>query len=556
MSGTAPEISKPAPVRRGGLFRALLAFSRSVCRPSLPMVKLPPRLWALFRSRRTKYLVACSPFIFVALATLSFPVSDWVARRSAGRFLESLRDRGYAATPEDYFSSDGDAERDVFQHPAMIVDATKPALGKLRNIEPPIPGLARRPPRCDRYFAKRTEIGALFDPPMADEREAAERMLDAIRSQSERLDQVREAFKRPEAVWTVKWQNPYLTAPGGAALPNIVESHFQLRKYADLAASEALLHLGTREAAAAAENIGTLFDLQRLFLESKASVLSSLLFPVVLDQSAELIWEGALRSIWNDTQLAGFEERLRDFDPQRLAVEGFKGEAALLPAYINAAINLRRERQDLFVTTGWKPDKESIGARLRGIWRAARPHGFDVLNAVEAQRRIIEEGPLASGRLRQRFEPEDMLRFRQLEESSPLVIYADKAGTTFKSRDPDAEGWSTLKSAATVSLRAEAGIAVLRTGIALERHHLKHGSYPTALQDLVPDFLPALPTDPFDRKSLRYQRMPDGSPRVWSIDADLLDEGGLPHRDRGSKGDLVWITRPIPGFTAQDAIRR
>lgn len=486
---------------------------------------------------------------------MSFPISGWVAKGSVERFLKSLRDRGYAATPEEYFTRDGDPEHDVFQHPAMIADATKPALGKLRGIEPPIPGLARRPPQCDRYFAKPTEIGALFNPPMADEREAALRMLDAIRPQSERLDQVREAFKRPEAVWSVKWDR-LLGGPDAPLVPHNAEAHLKLRTYADFAASEALLHLGAGDAAAATEDIETLFDLQRLYLDSKASVLTVPLFTVLLDQSAELIWEGALRSLWNDAQLTGFEGKLREFDPQRTAVERFTGELTSLPAYMNLAMNVRREREDLFITKGWKPDKEVIAARFRGIWRTARPHGFDIMNEVEAQRRVFDEGPLDAGQPRQRFDAEDMLRFRQLKENSPLALFSDKSGRTSESRDSDAGGWLTLETAATAALRAEASIAVLRTGIALERHHLKHGTYPSDLQDLVPGYLPALLTDPFDGKPLRYQRMPDGSPRVWSIDADLLDEGGLPHRDRGSKGDLIWITRPIPGFTAQDAIRR
>jgi hypothetical protein len=174
---------------------------------------------------------------------------------------------------------------------------------------------------------------------------------------------------------------------------------------------------------------------------------------------------------------------------------------------------------------------------------------------VEAQRRVFDEGPQDAGQPRQRFDAEDMRRFRRLKEDSPVALFADKDGPTFEARDSDSEGWSLLDSTATLSLRAEASIAVLRTGIALERHHLKHGSYPSALQDLVPAYLPTLPTDPFDGNPLRYQRMPDGSPRVWSIDADLLDEGGLPHNDRIAKGDLIWITRPIPGFTEKDLRR-
>jgi hypothetical protein len=342
-------------------------------------VKLPPRIWALLRSRRTKLVVACSPFILVALVALSFPISDWVAERSVERFLKSLRERGYAATPEEYFASDGDKERDVFQHPAMIADATMSQIGRFRDIEPPIPGLARRPPRCDRYFAKPTEIGALFDPPVADEREAARRMLDAVRPQSERLDLVREAFKRPEAVWMVEWNRYSFDESDQSVLPGIAGSQLGLRKYADFRAEEALLQIVIGEAPAAAENIHTLFDLQRIVLNSKPSLLSVLIFQVFLDQSLELIWEGALRAVWTDAQLAEFDEKLRGFDPQRAAVDGFKAEATLVPAHIYRALNRRREREDLFITKGWKPDEEIIIARFRGIWRTARPHGFDVL---------------------------------------------------------------------------------------------------------------------------------------------------------------------------------
>jgi hypothetical protein len=38
---------------------------------------------------------------------------------------------------------------------------------------------------------------------------------------------------------------------------------------------------------------------------------------------------------------------------------------------------------------------------------------------------------------------------------------------------------------------------------------------------------------------------------LWSIGPNLIDEGGLPKRDR-SKGDLIWITSPIPGYTEKE----
>lgn len=62
-----------------------------------------------------------------------------------------------------------------------------------------------------------------------------------------------------------------------------------------------------------------------------------------------------------------------------------------------------------------------------------------------------------------------------------------------------------------------------RTEIALRRHALAHGEYPAALADLVPEFLPAVPDDPYGDGPLRYSR----ERRVlWSVGDDGFDEGG------------------------------
>lgn len=73
------------------------------------------------------------------------------------------------------------------------------------------------------------------------------------------------------------------------------------------------------------------------------------------------------------------------------------------------------------------------------------------------------------------------------------------------------------------------GIAYLRTdraAIAVERWRLAHnGRIPDSLNQLVPDFLPAVPTDPFDGKPLRYKKLAHGYV-VYSIGHDFTDDGG------------------------------
>jgi hypothetical protein len=102
------------------------------------------------------------------------------------------------------------------------------------------------------------------------------------------------------------------------------------------------------------------------------------------------------------------------------------------------------------------------------------------------------------------------------------------------------------------SLIRGSAIAVLaETGLALERYNIREGGYPASLEELVPDGLDAVPEDPWTGEPLRYERLSNGGPRLWSVGPNEVDDGGMPHRDP-MRGDQVWISRPIPGFTEAD----
>jgi hypothetical protein len=70
--------------------------------------------------------------------------------------------------------------------------------------------------------------------------------------------------------------------------------------------------------------------------------------------------------------------------------------------------------------------------------------------------------------------------------------------------------------------------AYLRTSIAaiaVERFRLAHGQLPDNLNELVPQFLSAVPTDPFDGQPLRYHRFAKGYV-IYSVGQDGHDDGG------------------------------
>jgi len=92
---------------------------------------------------------------------------------------------------------------------------------------------------------------------------------------------------------------------------------------------------------------------------------------------------------------------------------------------------------------------------------------------------------------------------------------------------------------------------------AVKAYQAKHGRLPKTLAELVPDYLPNVPTDPFDGKPLRYLRnhvpgLPAGAWAVYSISQGFVDEGGTAYSAGSLSGkrvrnpDLVWPSQPYP----------
>ena len=67
-------------------------------------------------------------------------------------------------------------------------------------------------------------------------------------------------------------------------------------------------------------------------------------------------------------------------------------------------------------------------------------------------------------------------------------------------------------------------MALLR--IAAERFRRKHGRYPGRAEELVPEYLAAVPLDPLDGKPMRYRIGEDGKPLLYSVGLDGVDNGG------------------------------
>lgn len=78
--------------------------------------------------------------------------------------------------------------------------------------------------------------------------------------------------------------------------------------------------------------------------------------------------------------------------------------------------------------------------------------------------------------------------------------------------------------------------------MAIERFRLREGRLPKMLDELVPDFLASVPSDPFGGGPLRY-RADETEYLVYSVGPDGVDDGGRSQAPPSQTADLVVRVR-------------
>jgi hypothetical protein len=84
--------------------------------------------------------------------------------------------------------------------------------------------------------------------------------------------------------------------------------------------------------------------------------------------------------------------------------------------------------------------------------------------------------------------------------------------------------------------RKHAYLRCLIVGLAAERYRVRHGVWPAAANDLVPNELSAVPLDPYDGQSIRFLPVADGVV-VYSVGPNAVDDGG-------KLGSGTWSGKP------------
>lgn len=99
-----------------------------------------------------------------------------------------------------------------------------------------------------------------------------------------------------------------------------------------------------------------------------------------------------------------------------------------------------------------------------------------------------------------------------------------------------------LSTASQAATRNEAERDAIRVAVAIERFRLREGRLPEKLDELVPDFLASVPSDPFGTGPLRY-RADETEYLVYSVGSNGVDDGGQADAPTSQPADLIVRVR-------------
>ncbi len=106
----------------------------------------------------------------------------------------------------------------------------------------------------------------------------------------------------------------------------------------------------------------------------------------------------------------------------------------------------------------------------------------------------------------------------------------------------------TVCRAVGVDVERGANLHALAVGLAVEQWRLAHGRWPDSLAELVPEFLKAVPEDPFSDGAIRYGKTEDGVV-VYSVGQDGQDNGGISEEEAEEHAGLyeeAWDECDLP----------
>jgi hypothetical protein len=209
----------------------------------------------------------------------------------------------------------------------------------------------------------------------------------------------------------------------------------------------------------------------------------------------------------NEAELVALEALLADEGRHNTLLTAVRGERAMMYLFYKRVLS-GEIPLDTYLGLPGKMPRTGIETLIGDEKRLLRRRLPGLLQALT---RVVENARLPS--------------HEQAAAEAALEAEVNQSG------ESDPSDIASMRKIADCCRRKAARVAALRGLIAAERYRMKHGRWPTQLDDVVPEFLENVPTDPFDGKAIRMSRKTDGLV-VYSVGTDGVDDGGKLHREQ------------------------
>ena len=347
--------------------------------------------------------------------------------------------------------------------------------------------------------------------PAAGENAAAD-VLKALENFAAPLAQLREAAARPHCRFPVHWEKSF-----AASLP-----HMDLLQSASkLYVLRLSAHLALGDSAAAYQDFRDGLRLATV-TGAEPTLIAGLVRISAATKMENAVWEGLASHQWAEPELRRIEADLATLDWLKDYVFSMASERG----GFNQMTDMIIERPQQFDDVSLVGDRRSrYGLRLYPTgWfyqsKVRANHFYDeLLTRIDpVQRRFFGERPVPSSAAHITSIP-GRIYYLLLSIATPVFETVERR----------------CVQSATLTDHT-------RLACALERFRLARGTFPDALSELAPEFLPAVPAEIVNGEPYRYRRTDDGSFLLYSVGTDLRDDGGVidPKATASKQADWVW----------------
>lgn len=467
---------------------------------------LPKRLMDLLRSRRFRIALACSPFVTIILLALAWVGINWYGRWKFDRTVDELVARGFPRTMKEAIGpvpADGEnllllpLVQEEQQHFKLYCEK--------REISPGSWGAA-----MGIFNLTLDEMQGLHDP---DPRWGAWANLEAF-SGLEGNGKAKDLLARLEFA---EPKRKALVTAMGSLRPGMADQVARGRdddKAVEFL-TEAMISLvshGTLSLAAGQKNQAR-EDFLATLRYARNTQSTALPFSFT-ERSSFLLHDslqGALREpppgIWNDADLQEFDAVLKD---------SFSGELTMtfqrmnLPLLFDLAEQTHRsppQRIDWKKwSSDWKWEWKASMESLEWAWDATRPQGLRDLEWAGRIKRLAGKTGNPGTPTDWPANPPDLTKFHRDTEE---IVYGMLGDLHW---DYSGSPWDPFQNTGDGGGEVQALMwsAMARCSIALDRHQLRHGSYPYSMDDLDADLKKDLSSDPLSKAPFIYRRTSKG----------------------------------------------